>query len=227
MSTKLVMVRGKAGRFTAGSVVEDTTLSTMATREQWLGSALALIRQYLRDKANVIVPDTTKVSCGLAGGRIGSKRIGECWSTIASADGFTEIFISPVLSNVTGDQGVLATLLHEAIHAAVGVDKGHKKPFKDAAVAAGLEGKMTATKASPSLMQDIAAWSVMLGNYPHAQMTASGRKKQSTRLVKCQCSECGYVVRTTAKWITVGAPLCPCNEQPMSVESDSDESESE
>src|ERR1700722_13361415 len=106
--------------------------NTMATREQWLGCALAIIRQHLRDTANVIVPETTKVSCGLAGGRIGSKRIGECWNTVCSADGFTEIFISPVLSDVTGRQGVLATLVHEAIHAAVGVEVGHRKPFQKA-----------------------------------------------------------------------------------------------
>ena len=42
--------------------------------------------------------------------------------------------------------------------------------------------------------------------------------KQSTRLIKCECAECGYTMRTTTKWIeTLGAPLCPCNEQQMEV----------
>lgn len=58
-------------------------------------------------------------------------------------------------------------------------------------------------------------------------MNPAGRKKQSTRLVKVQCSnqECGYVLRTTAKWIDkVGAPICPCNDLQMTVESaESDE----
>ncbi len=36
-------------------------------------------------------------------------------------------------------------LLHEMIHAAVGIDAGHKGPFKRAAIAVGLAGPMTAT----------------------------------------------------------------------------------
>lgn len=181
----------------------------MNTREQWLGSALVMIRAYLRDTAAVVVPDTTQVSCGLAGGRIGAKRIGECWSTTASANGSTEIFISPVLADVTGRSGVLSTLVHEAIHAAVGVEHGHKKPFKTAAVAAGLEGKMTATTAGDKLMDMIAHWSGLLGDYPHSAMSSAGRKKQSTRLVKVECGGCGYVLRTTQKWLDKsGCPLC-------------------
>jgi hypothetical protein len=34
--------------------------------------------------------------------------------------------------------------------------------------------------------------------------------KQGTRLLKCECPECGYVVRTTQKWLDVGVPSCPC-----------------
>lgn len=35
------------------------------------------------------------------------------------------------------------------------------------------------------------------------------KKKQSTRLLKAECAECGYVVRVTAKWVNeVGAPRC-------------------
>lgn len=221
------IVRGKAGRF---MTVEDTgtVTSSMATREQWLISALSLISVYLADKAQVTVPQSTKVSCGLAGGRIGAKRIGECWSVASSADGSTEIFISPVLADVVGPSGVLATLVHEAIHAAVGVEHGHKKPFSIPAKAAGLEGKMTATFAGSALLERIADWSVALGAYPHAAMSASGRKKQSTRLVKCECKACGYIVRTTAKWIeSSGSVICPCNDEPMSVDSGSDEDSDE
>lgn len=226
-ATKLVMVRGNGGRFTAGSTVTD---DSMATREQWLGCALELIRNHLRCLAAINVPMTTKVSCGLAGGRIGSKRIGECWSHTASTGDFTEIFISPVLSDVTAKAGVLATLIHEAIHAALGSEVGHKKPFQNAAKAAGLEGKATATYAGNVLLDTIANWANVLGDYPHASMNPSARKKQSTRLVKVQCSnqECGYVLRTTQKWIDkVGAPICPCNDEQMLVESQESEEEDE
>ena len=42
------------------------------------------------------------------------------------------------------------------------------------------------------------------------------RRKQSTRMLKCQCGFCGYVVRTTRTWLDeYGPPLCPCNSKQM------------
>ena len=58
-----------------------------------------------------------------------------------------------------------------------------------------------------------------LGDYPHARLDLSSRKKQTTRMLKCVCKECGYVARTTQKWLeSTGAPLCACNEEQMDVE---------
>lgn len=39
--------------------------------------------------------------------------------------------------------------------------------------------------------------------------TSTAKPKQSTRLKKCECGECGYTVRVTQKWLDVGAPHCP------------------
>lgn len=47
-------------------------------------------------------------------------------------------------------------------------------------------------------------------------LAGGGAKKEKgpgSRLVKCSCPDCGYVVRTTAKWIAVGLPTCPCGEE--------------
>lgn len=48
---------------------------------------------------------------------------------------------------------------------------------------------------------------------PEEPLAPTGPKKQGTRMIKVACSEeceCGgYVVRTTAKWIEVGMPVCP------------------
>lgn len=183
-------------------------INALDTREQWLNRALSLCRAHLSSSASADVPMSTRVSCGFPGGGSARKRIGECWPDSASADASTEIFISPVLADAPT---VLSTLLHEAIHAAVGCKVGHKGPFKRVALLAGLEGKMTSTNASPKLLETVfPSWIAELGTYPHAVLSMMGRKKQSTRLVKCSCPECGYVVRTTAKWIEqAGAPLCP------------------
>ena len=39
--------------------------------------------------------------------------------------------------------------------------------------------------------------------------SSNARKKQTTRLKKAICGECGYTVRVTSKWLEVGPPHCP------------------
>jgi hypothetical protein len=186
-----------------------------STREAWLNHAVLLTRQHLTDTAGVTVPQTIRVSCGFPGGGSARTRIGECWSDQASKDGQTEMFISPVLDNTLD---VLAVLVHEAIHAAVGTKAGHKGPFKRAAKLAGLEGKMTATHAGEGLKAKLATWLTELGAYPHGALSLTGRKKQGTRLVKCACPICGYTIRTTQKWLEFsGPPICSNNNVVMEV----------
>ena len=140
----------------------------------------------------------------------GSHTIGECFCSSASKDGTHEIFISPYLEESTD---VLAVLLHELIHAWVGIKAKHGKAFKVVAVKAGLEGKMTATIAGADLCKQLKAWSNELGPYPHARLGMGGdrlKPKQGTRMLKLECPKCGYAARTTRKWLDVGLPTCVC-----------------
>lgn len=175
----------------------------MNTREEWLNSALALIRAHLWNTADKAVPLNTRVSCGFPGGA-SRKAIGQCWAQESSADGSVEIFVSPTVAD---PETVLAILVHEAVHAAVGLAAGHRAPFKKVAELAGLTGKMTATVATPYLTAIIGVWMGHLGAYPHATLTMGNRKKQSTRMLKASCP-CGYTVRVTSKWAIEGAPYC-------------------
>jgi hypothetical protein len=179
-------------------------------REDWLSHALVMVNNHLQTTANAFVPPLTRVSVGFPGGRGGAsqKAIGQCWDASCSADEHYEIFISPTLADPIS---VLAVLVHEAIHAAVGLKHGHKAPFKRVAVAAGLEGKMTATVAGAALTETLAGWLDALGIYPHGTLSLNaGTKKQSTRLIKCDCDQCGYTLRVTKKWLEFsGAPFCP------------------
>lgn len=111
----------------------------------------------------------------------------------------------------------MATLIHELIHAACGAGAKHGPLFRAPAVAVGLEGKMTATHASEALQAKFRAWIDAHGEYPAGAIDVSTRKKQATRLLKCQCAMCGYTARVTAKWINeVGPPHCP-DDGPMEV----------
>src|SRR5262249_61210120 len=78
------------------------------------------------------------------------RRIGEAWSAKCSADGTCETFLSPCLADPVQ---VGAVLVHELVHHAVGVEHGHKGPFRKLAVAIGLTGPMRATSAGPALAE--------------------------------------------------------------------------
>jgi hypothetical protein len=78
----------------------------------------------------------------------------------------------------------------------------------------GLEGKLTATHAGEALKARLNAIADALGEYPHAALRPTmNEKKQTTRLLKAQCSECGCVIRITRKWVDEaeghGSLVCP------------------
>ena len=185
---------------------------TKQTRERWLLSAATMLDSSLFAPNGAIMPNY-RVSVGWP--RRGKKgTIGQCWSDKASEDKHHEIFISPTL-----DDGakVLSTLAHEMVHACVGLEAKHGKAFRKVAIAIGLEGKMTSTVASEAFKHATAQGLTELGPYPHARLNVndSTRQKAGTRLLKVQCPACGYTVRTTRKWLDLGAPICPTDMESM------------
>jgi hypothetical protein len=43
-------------------------------------------------------------------------------------------------------------------------------------------------------------------------------KKQSTRMLKAECLECGYTIRLTKKWADVGLPSCPTDAAALTLD---------
>jgi hypothetical protein len=189
------------------------------TREQWLEAAVRLMSPLFKEKGYEV--PAVKVSCGFPSGRALSRKkqaIGECWGKEITVDGVPQIFVSPVIKDPVE---TIAILVHEVVHAVVGSAAKHGSKFRKCALAVGLEGKMTSTHAGDELTEMAKEWIKELGQYPHAGLKPKMRpeKKQTTRMVKCECKKCGYAVRTSRKWLDeAGAPLCPCNEKPMSFE---------
>lgn len=180
------------------------------TREEWLQIATDKMRAELFATNGYDLPQV-RVSVGFPSNSRGGKVIGQCH--YASADGVPQIFIHPTLDEATRALDVLA---HELVHATLGAGFGHKKEFKRCAESIGLTGQMTATEAGETLKAWLGELVEEIGDYPHAKLDASGGKKQTTRLVKCECLTCGYNVRTTQKWLDLrGEPICPCNDEQM------------
>lgn len=198
------------------------------TREQYLLAAVEAVRPIFTRAGATIPP--VHVSTGWPSSRGTSqkrKALGECWDKTASADTVAQIFISPWLSDCLnarppGDDGcgVLPVLVHELVHAVLGTEAGHGPKFRKLALAVGLEGKMTSTNAGAQLVEELKAIMPALGDYPHAKLdlTKSGRKKQGTRMIKCECAECQYTVRTTKKWLEMAVPECPLGHGEMGYE---------
>ena len=186
-------------------------------RELWLLKATErhLMRLFKQHGAELPV---VKVSTGLPGGRGGKKAIGQHWAPEASDDKIGSVFISPTIDD---SSEVLATLVHELVHASVGNKAKHGAKFKALAVKVGLEGKMTATHAGEALKTELKTIVDTLGEYPHSKLNLNMNptKKQTTRMIKMECLECGYIARASRKVIqTFGATLCPCNGCEMNAE---------
>jgi hypothetical protein len=200
----------------------------MKTREAWLERAVEL-EAALFAEMEWKVPKKIKVSCGWPSvGALSKKkqRIGECWSSENSRSGHFEIFISPKLDD---ELRVLDVLAHELVHATVGLKCGHRGQFKRCAIEIGLTGPMRSTIASDDLKKRLNALSKMLGSYPHKEILhmTNGRKKQSTRLRKIVCPDCGWTARASAKWIDAGLPTCQCGGEIVCADEGDDASDGE
>jgi len=180
-------------------------------REEWLEQAANRLHLFL-DEIDIDMPSRFRLSCGWPCKHALAKkrRIGECHAKESSLDKVNEIFISPWLDDPIE---VLTTALHELIHAADNCQSGHKGFFRRTWKALGFTGKTTECLAGPELTERLNGVLAEIGPYPQHKLdpaTFGKEKKDGTRMLKVECPECGYTVRTTAKWIEVGLPVCPC-----------------
>lgn len=187
-------------------------MTTITNRETWLESLTREITPIIESHGYTV--PRCRFSLGFTSKGRKGKVIGECWTDKVSADGTHEIFLRCDTDN---SEDIAATLVHEVIHAVVGVQHQHKKPFGKLARLMHLEGKLTATTGGEAFKQMIAPALAKIGPIPHKRLNfdnADGPKKQKGRLLKVACpdTECGFSVRMTREWLDkegYGAPICP------------------
>jgi hypothetical protein len=187
----------------------------MTTREEWLQQATTKLRETTFKQVDATLP-TVRVSVGFPyRSRGGKKTIGQCWAPCCADDKLSHVFISPILSDSSAALGVL---VHELVHACT-PGEGHRSKFGSLARRCGLEGKLTATTPGTQLLERLNDIIKDIGQYPNAALNPKDQaKKQGTRLIKVECSDCGYTCRVSAKWLDeIGAPICPCNNETMQI----------
>lgn len=200
-------------------------------RETWLHAASDMLDDQIREAVMSVTGDHVepvhhRIACAFppgtrpkSDGTGGNRVIGLCMYGQCSRDGATELLISPVIDS---PRRALDILAHEKIHKYL-PGHGHDKVFAAVATLIGLAGKPTATVAGEAFTQWADEMLAELGHYPHGRVTLTGRKKQTTRLVKVLCPDLctDMPLRITRKWLDAGmAPLCPCCEQPFAEAGD-------
>ena len=189
---------------------------TTTNREDWLSAAVSELRPIF-DAIGAPIPANVRVTCGFPSNAKRSGAIGECWADTASADKTFEVLISPVLDD---PMRVFDVLVHELCHATAGA-MNHGVNFQRVAAAMHLEPTGTkgwkATTRSVKFGAEFLGLVQSLGPYPHAALTMSNRKVQTTRMLKAVCPSCGYTVRLTAKWAALGLPSCPVDSDTLNL----------
>tara|TARA_R110000782_G_scaffold6039_7_gene20827 strand:+ start:64 stop:672 length:609 start_codon:yes stop_codon:yes gene_type:complete len=195
-------------------------MQSYTTREEWLQAALVLMFEMVFASAGIQprqwASKKYRVSCGFPIGYRGSKTgkvtLGQAFDASISADGTMEVFVNPLVAD---PNEVLRILLHESIHVFCGIECGHKGEFARLAKAVGFLSPMTQTPAGPALLATLNDIADILGEYPHAAIDPTLRKKQGTRMLKIKCESCGFTARASLKWQSTITPYshCPaCNE---------------
>jgi len=196
-------------------------MSIFDTREAYLNEAAALILDELImpavEKSTVyqFTRPPFRVSVGFPkhsrGGK--GKAVAQCFTRAVSTDGVNEIFVTPECDDAVR---VLADLAHELCHATDDCASGHRNFFAYVARAIGLEGKLTHTVAGDDLASKLCDYVELLGPYPHHRMDVdAAHKPSSTRMLKVECTECGFHFRTSKTMITrirgiiSGTARCP------------------
>lgn len=192
------------------------------TREQWLAAAVKLLdKEFFAAHPELKLPPYMVAVGWPKGGSKGSHTIGQCFHPEGSADATTShLFICPTQDDPVR---ILDILLHERLHSALGHGVGHKGPFKKWATEFGLEGKMTATTASPALVLKLKAINEKLGAYPHVALRmSSGKAKRPGGggwIRYASTTEDGFKVLVSPKMVEeFGAPKDPWGEQMEPVE---------
>lgn len=180
-------------------------------REEWLGAAVGMLNHLIATETDLTPATKIQVSVGFPRNDRKGQVIGQCYPKRASK-GWHNIYVTPMLGTA---RQVLPVLLHELIHAADDCEHHHTGAFRRAWKALGFQGRPTESDPGPVLKGKLLKIAMELPEYPHQRLDAAvdAVPKQGTRMIKLICPECGYVVRTTRKWLDVGLPTCWCGAQ--------------
>lgn len=205
-----------------------------------------LFAQTKEDGEPVKLPPV-RVSCGWPAGNI-RKTIGECWPTKSAGDGLSQLFISPKLEEPLEVLATLIHELCHAIDDCENGHKGRFKKLAtqmglEGKMTATHAGEALVEILKP-VMQTLGSYphkKLDLGLSPVKKQTTKMLKASCHKVLdqfdidtlahdneldfdtleqlQARVGEtCGYQLRTTQKWYSLGMPNCPIHETPLEME---------
>lgn len=178
-------------------------------RESYLESAVESMRPWFAEH-DVTVPEV-RISIGWPKGARGKHVVGQHFSPENATDAVGQIFISPDRGgDLTVD--ILATVLHEMIHAAVGNDEGHKGQFIVVARKVQFTGPWTSSQnRTEELDERLAGLAERLGEIPHGALSVGEKTAtQKTYMRLVQHEPCGWKIRCTQKQLDLASDIITC-----------------
>jgi hypothetical protein len=205
-------------------------------REVWLHKMAELMRPRFEAMGFPLPP--FRVSIGFTSGGKKSRANAEVWSSSASGDGHHQIFIRPDYDEPVQVTALLFhELTHTAVGFAQGHSGSFAKVMlafgMSRPMTTSTPGPAFAEYVAPFIeqlgplphakLQFGASFGEFIGGYKvraRKKEAASGNEdgdgifttappKQTTRLLKVECGDCGYTARVTQKWLDIGSPHCP------------------
>jgi hypothetical protein len=181
-------------------------------REAWLSACVEQCRDLLFKPRDLWLPTALRISAGLCPG----KAIGVCMDPECAADEGTEIFVDPKLTDAIE---IIAVVVHELVHASVGLEWKHKGKFVEVIRDLGLAGKPTATYIEPGseLYHTANGIAVKLGPYPGVQLTRKPKeqKKKHAWISYISANNPEYIVRANSNTVAEYGPPKDPDGNPM------------
>lgn len=137
-----------------------------------------------------------------------TRNIAESWSQ----DG-GKSFVIFVRPDHNDEFEVAAAIAHQMCRISVWDKDDHGFLFRHLAVSIGLRGRKSESPPGNLFRELVGPVLEQTGAMPsqaieHADVAQKTR--QTTRMVKVTCADCGYIARVSRKWLNeVGPPLCP------------------
>ena len=194
---------GENNRTLFPMTVMSIPFKTITTREEWLQVVSQPLCQAVQFAADVLEIDLNPDDAGfdIAVAPFSTKKtLGKCRYAFG-ANGKTRI---QLCTSIESPIVAVHVLLHEIVHYYTHGD-GHRGRFKHIMKRLNSEGRMTATSAGEDQTNWINEIISLLRPWEEVhvpfKVTPRGKRGKGSRLIKCECLQCGFTMRTTRKWI--------------------------